>query len=123
MIPEVRERYDQVRNGIIPQGYKQTALGIVPQEWEEFSLGEVYSERKQAGDPSLPVLSVSIHTGVSEGELDEETLGKKVKRIEDIFPSVFIKLGIDIEIGDAFINLYPSISCIILFNSILFSAI
>ena len=83
MIPEVRERYDQVCNGIIPQGYKQTALGIVPQEWEEFSLGEVYSERKQAGDPSLPVLSVSIHTGVSEGELDEETLGKKVKRIED----------------------------------------
>lgn len=83
MIPEVRERYDQVRNGIIPQGYKQTALGIVPQEWEEFSLGEIYSERKQAGDPSLPVLSVSIHTGVSDGELDEESLGKKVKRIED----------------------------------------
>lgn len=83
MMPEVRERYDQLRNGKIPQGYKQTALGIVPQEWEEFSLGEVYSERKQAGDPSLPVLSVSIHTGVSEGELDEETLGKKVKRIED----------------------------------------
>ena len=83
MIPEVRERYDQVRNGIIPQGYKQTALGIVPQEWEEFSLGEIYSERKQAGDPSLPVLSVSIQTGVSDGELDEESLGKKVKRIED----------------------------------------
>lgn len=83
MIPEVRERYDQVCNGIIPQGYKQTALGIVPQEWEEFSLGEIYSERKQAGDPSLPVLSVSIHTGVSDGELDEELLGKKVKRIED----------------------------------------
>ena len=83
MIPEVRERYDQVRNWKIPQGYKQTAVGIVPQDWTEYSLGEVYTERKQAGDPSLPVLSVSIHTGVSDGELDEETLGKKVKRIED----------------------------------------
>ena len=83
MIPEVRVRYDQIRNGKIPQGYKQTAVGIVPQEWNEFSLGEVYTERKQAGDPSLPVLSVSIHSGVSEGELDEESLGKKVKRIED----------------------------------------
>lgn len=83
MMPEVRERYAQVRNGIIPQGYKQTAVGIVPQEWNGFSLGEVYTERKQAGNPSLPVLSVSIHSGVSEGELDEESLGKKVKRIED----------------------------------------
>lgn len=83
MLSEVKERLEQVRKGATPQGYKHTVLGIVPQEWEEFSLGEIYSERKQAGDPSLPVLSVSIHTGVSDGELDEESLGKKVKRIED----------------------------------------
>lgn len=48
-----------------------------------YSLGELYTERKEKGDPSLPILTVSIHTGVSEGELDEDKLGKKVKRITD----------------------------------------
>lgn len=48
-----------------------------------YSLGELYTERKEKGDPLLPILTVSIHTGVSEGELDEDKLGKKVKRIAD----------------------------------------
>lgn len=48
-----------------------------------YSLGELYAERKEKGDPSLPILTVSIHAGVSEGELDEDKLGKKVKRIAD----------------------------------------
>lgn len=48
-----------------------------------YSLGELYKERKEKGDPLLPILTVSIHTGVSEGELDEDKLGKKVKRIAD----------------------------------------
>lgn len=48
-----------------------------------YSLGELYKERKEKGDPLLPILTVSIHTGVSEGELDEDKLGKKVKRITD----------------------------------------
>lgn len=48
-----------------------------------YSLGELYTERKEKGDPSLPILTVSIHAGVSEGELDEDKLGKKVKRIAD----------------------------------------
>ena len=40
-----------------------------------YSLGELYKERKEKGDPLLPILTVSIHTGVSEGELDEDKLG------------------------------------------------
>lgn len=48
-----------------------------------YSLGELYTERKEKGEPSLPILTVSIHAGVSEGELDEDKLGKKVKRIAD----------------------------------------
>ena len=48
-----------------------------------YSLGELYTERKEKGDPSLPILTVSIHAGVSEGELDEDKFGKKVKRIAD----------------------------------------
>ena len=37
----------------------------------------------ERGNDSLQILTVSIHTGVSDGELEEEDLGKKVKRSED----------------------------------------
>ncbi|WP_055746475.1 restriction endonuclease subunit S [Brevibacillus choshinensis] len=52
-------------------------------EWEERKLGEIYTERKERGYDSLQILSVSIHHGVSNEELDSNTLGKKVRRSED----------------------------------------
>lgn len=52
-------------------------------DWEERTLGEIYTERNERGDDSLQILSVSIHDGVSDGELDEEGLGKVVRRSED----------------------------------------
>lgn len=52
-------------------------------EWEERKLGEVYTQRNERGFDSLQILSVSIHHGVSNEELDSDTLGKKVRRSED----------------------------------------
>ncbi len=51
--------------------------------WKQRKLGELYIERNERGNENLQILSVSIHTGVSDGALDEETLGKFVKRSED----------------------------------------
>jgi type I restriction enzyme S subunit len=51
--------------------------------WEQKSLGQIYTERNERGEDSLPILSVSIHSGISNGELSTETLGKKVRRSED----------------------------------------
>lgn len=55
----------------------------IPEGWHTYTLGEIYTERKEAGDPELPILTVSIHSGVSDGALDEEEIGKTVKRIAD----------------------------------------
>ena len=52
-------------------------------EWEHYNMGELYTERKEKGNEQLQMLTVSIHSGVSDGELDEEDLGKTVKRSED----------------------------------------
>ena len=46
-------------------------------------MGQIYTERKESGNDKLPILTVSIHTGVSDGALDETELGKRVKRSED----------------------------------------
>ncbi|PGS67592.1 restriction endonuclease subunit S [Bacillus thuringiensis] len=53
------------------------------EDWEQRKLGEVYTERKERGNDSLQILSVSIHHGVSNKELDRDTLGKDVRRSED----------------------------------------
>ena len=52
-------------------------------DWEQRKLGELYSERNEKGNDSLEILSVSIHTGVSDRELDEDNLGKFVRRSKD----------------------------------------
>ena len=46
-------------------------------------MGELYTERNERGDDTLQILSVSIHSGVSDGELDTDGLGKMVRRSED----------------------------------------
>ena len=51
--------------------------------WEQRELREIYTERNERGNDMLPILSVSIHRGVSNGELDNETLGKHVRRSDD----------------------------------------
>ncbi|MDY4231775.1 MAG: restriction endonuclease subunit S [Candidatus Faecousia sp.] len=83
MTPEVKERIDQFQHGNVPEGYTQIRLGIVPVEWTDACLGDIYTERKESGNEDLPLLMVSIHSGVSDGEVDEDDLPKKVKRIED----------------------------------------
>lgn len=83
MTPEVKQRIEQIRRGEVPEGYKKTALGIVPANWIETTLGKIYTERNEPGNDSLPLLMVSIHSGVSDGEVAEEDLPKKAKRIED----------------------------------------
>lgn len=51
--------------------------------WEPKKLGWIYKERNERGNDSLPILSVSIHSGVSSGELSSDALGKKVRRSEN----------------------------------------
>lgn len=53
------------------------------EDWEQRKLGELYTERNERGNDSLQILSVSIHSGVSDGELNEESLGKIVRRSKD----------------------------------------
>ena len=52
-------------------------------DWEQRKLGELYTERNERGNDSLQILSVSIHSGVSDSELDEKSLGKIVRRSKD----------------------------------------
>lgn len=58
-------------------------LGEVPDHWDVCRLGTLFREVNEAGEFDLPILSVSIHHGVSDAELDENALDRKVSRSED----------------------------------------
>ena len=58
-------------------------LGEIPEHWEVSKNKGVYSERRESGSDELPILSVSIHHGVSTEEQNEkENLRVKI-RIQD----------------------------------------
>lgn len=58
-------------------------LGQVPRNWRIARLGNLFFDVDERGSEELPVLSVSIHNGVSDSELDESELDRKVTRSED----------------------------------------
>ena len=58
-------------------------LGSVPAHWEVNRIANLFSESAALLIEDLPILSVSIHTGVSDEELDEDDLERKVSRSED----------------------------------------
>ncbi|MFZ4386808.1 MAG: restriction endonuclease subunit S [Chthoniobacterales bacterium] len=66
--------------------YKESGvewLGQVPEHWEVKRIGAVFHETSETGDDELPILSVSIHHGVSDREMAEEEMDRKMTRIED----------------------------------------
>ena len=52
-------------------------------DWEQRKLDDIYSERNERGNVELDILSVSIHHGISQNELDTDELGKSVRRSND----------------------------------------
>lgn len=58
-------------------------LGDIPAHWKLLPNKALFRERKELGMPDLPILSVSLHSGVSDQEQDEtENIRAKI-RIED----------------------------------------
>lgn len=58
-------------------------LGDVPAHWEIFRMASLFRDVNEPGNDDLPVLSVSIHDGVSDKELDENEMDRKVTRSDD----------------------------------------
>lgn len=58
-------------------------LGDVPTHWEVVRIGNLFREVAEPGSEDLPILSVSIHHGVSDEEIAEEDMTRKVTRSED----------------------------------------
>ena len=58
-------------------------LGDVPTHWEVGRMANVFREVAESGMDDLPILSVSIHHGVSDKEFNDEEMDRKVTRSDD----------------------------------------
>jgi type I restriction enzyme S subunit len=58
-------------------------LGELPAHWKVARLATLYREVNEPGSDDRPTLSVSIHNGVSDDEIDEADLERKITRSED----------------------------------------
>jgi type I restriction enzyme S subunit len=58
-------------------------LGDVPEHWSVRRVGTLFRQVDEPGDDELQILSVSIHDGVSDKELDEKEMDRKVTRSDD----------------------------------------
>ena len=64
MIPQIKQRIEEIRRGEVPEGYKKTKVGIVPEEWENKKLGELYAERNDVNCSDEQLLSITADRGV-----------------------------------------------------------
>lgn len=58
-------------------------LGAVPEHWAVVRIGALFTEVVEDGSDELPLLSVSIHDGVSDKELNDNEMDRKVTRSDD----------------------------------------
>lgn len=58
-------------------------IGNVPSHWSVTRICNLFTESVELGGDDLPVLSVSIHDGVSDKELNDDEVDRKVNRSED----------------------------------------
>ena len=67
MIEEVKKRIDQIRNGIVPEGYKKGKLGIVPGEWDEIPFSTLFTSTSDYTDNlhQYPLYSLTIEDGIT----------------------------------------------------------
>ena len=58
-------------------------IGQIPEHWSVTRIATLFAEAVRAGTVNLPILSVSIHDGITDKELNPEDRERQVYRIED----------------------------------------
>lgn len=67
MTPEVKKRIEQIRQGIVPEGYKKGKIGIVPIKWNEVSFSTLFTSTSEYTDDlkQHPLYSLTIEDGIT----------------------------------------------------------
>ena len=58
-------------------------IGAVPEHWKVKRIAFLFAEAIRPGDPALPVLSISIHDGITDEEVSQDDRDRRVWLSED----------------------------------------
>lgn len=58
-------------------------IGKIPADWEVYRIANLYDERNESGSDDLPILTVSINSGISDHEVADEDQARVFVRSED----------------------------------------
>lgn len=58
-------------------------IGEIPKHWESYRMAALFKEAVRPGHQDLPILSISIHSGITDEELDPEERDRQVHQMED----------------------------------------
>ena len=90
MNPEIKDRLEKIRNGIVPEGYKKTKIEIIPDEWESKRIGKltkIYDGTHQTptyldeGIPFYSVEHVAANQFTKTKFISEVVYKKECKRV------------------------------------------
>ena len=67
MTPEVKQRIEQIQQGIVPEGYKKGKIGIVPIKWNEVPFSTLFTSTSEYTDDlkQYPLYSLTIEDGIT----------------------------------------------------------
>lgn len=88
MTPEVKKRIDQIRHGIVPEGYQKTILGIAPLSWKTGRIDEICAlssgstPRRDNADNFVGEI-----LWVTSGELKKRIITDTLEKISEIAAS------------------------------------
>src|SRR5690625_2858382 len=101
----VKERIEQIRQGIVPEGYKITDIGIIPENWFVKSLGEISKvyggemiASSKLGDDGYPYLHYADLHSLKQSFIDIEVNKSEFPKLKKSLNAV--KNGCLLEHGD-----------------------
>ena len=82
MTPEIKQRIEQIQNGIVPKGYKQTPFGIYPANWVVGKLGDYIEEYSDYDFSAYNLKGSDFGTrldDLKEGKTDDDEQAHQMK--------------------------------------------
>ena len=103
MTPEVKKRIEQIRQGVVPEGYKKGKIGIVPIKWNEVPFSTLFTSTSEYTDDlkQYPLYSLTIEDGItSKTERYERShLVKKENSYKVVRPNDYAYNPMNIRFG------------------------
>ncbi|MCD8049905.1 MAG: restriction endonuclease subunit S [Clostridia bacterium] len=103
MTPEIKQRIEQIRHGIVPEGYKKTSIVVIPKEWEAIHFKEMFSRQtRRNSEGNTNVLTISARYGLIS---QEDFFGKGIASEDK--SNYFLLYKGDFAYNKSYSNGYP----------------